>query len=88
MTIITGQTNSFSRWVHPTNAVFIVGNVNIRVQRSDPNFRPATSDTLNKGTSNGLTYVEILFVWSNSFPGKCVCIKNYLKNKSSEFHSF
>lgn len=27
-------------------------------------------------------------VWSNSFPGKCVCIKNYLKNKSCEFHSF
>lgn len=91
MTIITGQTNSFSRWVHPTNAVFIVGNVNIRVQRSDPNFRPATSDTLNKGTSNGLSYVEILlrlvkFVsWQMR---QRLCIKNYLKNKSSEFHSF
>lgn len=24
MNIITGQTNSFSRWVHPTNAVSIV----------------------------------------------------------------
>lgn len=43
MTIITGQPNSFSRLVHPTNVVFIVGNVNIRVQRSDPNFRPAAS---------------------------------------------
>lgn len=60
MNIITGQTNSFSRWVHPTNAVSIVGNVNIRVQSSDPNFRPATSDPLNKGTSNGLSHVRIL----------------------------
>lgn len=60
MNIITGQTNSFSRWVHPTNAVSIVGYVNIRVQSSDPNFRPATSDPLNKGISNGLSYVRIL----------------------------
>lgn len=43
MNIITGQTNSFSRWVYSTNAVSIVGNVNFRVQSSDPNFCPAIS---------------------------------------------
>lgn len=60
MNIITGQKNSFSKWVHSTIiAVSIVGNINIRVQSSDPNFRPATSD-FDKGTSNVLSYVEIL----------------------------
>lgn len=85
--IITGQKNSFSKWVHSTIiAVSIVGNINIRVQSSDPNFRPATSD-FNKGTSNVLSYVEILLCEVNSFSGKCVCIENYIKNKSMEFHS-
>lgn len=60
MNIITGQTNSFSGWVYSTYAVSIVGNVDFRVQSSDPNFRPATSDPLNKGTSNGRPYVRIL----------------------------
>lgn len=31
MNIITGQTNSFSRWVYSTIAVSIAGNINIRV---------------------------------------------------------
>lgn len=64
MNIITGQTNSFSRWVYSANAVSIVGNVYFRVQSSDPNLRPATSHPLNKGTSNGLSYVENFVAWS------------------------
>lgn len=50
MNIITGQTNSFSRWVCST----------IAVQSSDPSFRPATSDPFNKGTLNVQSYIEML----------------------------
>lgn len=60
MNIITGQTNSVSRWVYSTIAVSIAGNINIRVQSCNPNFRPETNDPFNKGTLNVLSYIEIL----------------------------